>query len=124
MSTQEWRVKSPSEKQLKLAQTLGITNIPSTMGELSDLIKEKTGGSNTSQRQSGFKPYAAKPMNEITLPTTFTGSSAVEKKVSPVVLNLLATLKVVREECLKCGIDSSPAIGMLFNQTCEQLRSK
>jgi len=122
MSNDDWRSKAPSEKQIALCTKLGFTPIPTTAGEMKDFLDKKLGGNKSSGKSgSGWTP---KPMEEITVVLPAYDVKAIEKVTGPITDELLARLFIVRKHCFEAGVKAGPSVGMLFNQVCEEERTR
>ena len=111
MSTQtsDWRTAPPSEKQLKYAKFLGITEAFKTAGDLSKAI-------------DSAKKKTVNRVDRVKLDLKAPEQQEIHDATYDLTERLVAILLTVREVCEKVGIEEAPAIGMIFNQVCAQRR--
>jgi len=108
-TTSDWRTAPPSEKQLKYAKFLGITEAFKTAGDLStaiDSAKKKTENS----------------VDRVKLDLPAKQQQKIHDGTYDLTERLISILVTVREVCTKVGITEAPAVGMIFNQVCLQRR--
>lgn len=107
-------MEPPTEKQVAYLKKKGKT-VPATKKEASELISSLIPNSNNGSFQK-------KEINVNALTVEAEQKADIEGFVDGCVPRLIIALARTKKICETAGITENPAIGMIFNQVCEQRR--